>query len=53
MGEYAEDLMDGTCCQYCGVFHDDVFKEPLDEPFIPQGFPWTCSDCKEDDNNDG
>lgn len=52
MGEVAEDMLDGTCCQYCGVWHDDILAEAksteTDGNFTPQGFPWTCKDCKED-----
>lgn len=36
MGEVAEMMLDGTLCQFCGVYiGEDV------------GFPVTCPDCKE------
>ena len=37
MGEYAEMMLDGTCCQYCG--------QPID---TDAGFPQTCRDCAAD-----
>lgn len=35
MGEYAEMLLDGTCCQYCGEFIGDEI-----------GFPRACPSCE-------
>jgi len=52
MGEVAEDMLDGTCCQFCGVWHDDILNELLDENYMPQGFPWTCKEC-DDEQPDG
>ena len=34
MGEYAEMMLDGTCCEACGVYLDQE----------PQGFPGYCSE---------
>lgn len=50
MGQVAEDMLDGTCCQFCGVWHTEIFN---DDTFIftPQGFPWTCPDCEGEDAN--
>lgn len=40
MGEAAEMMLDGTCCQCCGEFlHDDD----------PAGYPVTCAGCGGDD----
>ena len=38
MGEYAEMMLDGTCCSSCGeyLFNDD-----------PEGFPVMCPGCQE------
>jgi len=55
MGDVADDMLDGTCCQFCGVFHDDIMNVSDEEieksrekpiKWVPQGFPWTCKDCK-------
>lgn len=35
MGEYAEMMLDGTCCASCGEFLDAD----------PQGFPGFCASC--------
>lgn len=34
MGEIAEAMSDGECCQVCGVFFE-----------IPYGYPVTCAVC--------
>ncbi len=34
MGEYAEMMLDGTCCQYCGEYIGS-----------DAGYPQTCGDC--------
>ena len=54
MGEVAEDMVDGTRCQCCGVFHTDIFKLKGKEPtsWAPQGFPWTCKNCTQEQSND-
>ncbi len=36
MGEIADDIVDGTCCSFCGIY----FVES-------HGFPVLCSDCFE------
>ncbi len=43
MGEVAEMMLDGTLCQCCG----DDLGEPDDDDFEPAGYPITCSDCIE------
>lgn len=50
MGEVAEDMLDGTCCQYCGEWHPDIMDMAENEdgsPVVwsPQGFPYTCAGC--------
>ena len=40
MGEYADDFIDGTVCQECGVFFDDIL-----EGHEPPGYPRTCGKC--------
>lgn len=37
MGEYAEMMLDGTCCEGCGEYLGDA-----------QGFPDYCASCKAD-----
>jgi hypothetical protein len=44
MGEYAEMMMDGTCCQGCGVFFDDG---------RPSGYPRFCGCCQRDSDRPG
>ena len=42
MGEMADDIIDGTVCQECGMFFRDVFAgEYMDAP----GYPRTCNEC--------
>lgn len=41
MGEYAEDIIEGRVCQFCGVFMHQEAEQP--------GYPVTCDDCEEDD----
>ncbi|MDB5848204.1 MAG: hypothetical protein JWP29_1956 [Rhodoferax sp.] len=40
MGEAAEDILDGTVCEGCGVFFDDI----LNNSPAP-GFPRKCDQC--------
>lgn len=37
MGEVADDMLDGTCCQVCGMFMDEA-----------AGYPVTCGGCSDD-----
>lgn len=41
MGEAAEDILDGTVCEGCGEFFDDIIDG--DEP---PGFPRRCPSCE-------
>jgi len=34
MGDLADDIVDGLCCQYCGQYFVEAY-----------GSPWTCNDC--------
>lgn len=43
MGEYAEMMLDGTCCSQCGEFLD--IGALADGVFEPQGFPGLCAGC--------
>lgn len=44
MGEYAEMMLDGTCCQCCGEFlHDGEDGD---------GFPSFCASCQPDDEKE-
>lgn len=38
MGEYAEMMIDGTCCQYCGVYIGS-----------DAGYPQSCHVCKQEE----
>lgn len=29
MGECAEDILDGSCCQFCGVFFEEEHGYPV------------------------
>ena len=42
-GTAADDMLDGTCCQICGEFFDDVIDGEE-----PPGVPRTCSACESD-----
>jgi hypothetical protein len=43
MGEYAEMMLDGTCCSSCGEFLDiDGLAAGV---FEPSGFPQMCEAC--------
>ena len=38
MGDAAEDMLDGTCCEGCGEFFDDILNGAE-----PPGYPRYCS----------
>jgi hypothetical protein len=44
MGEVADMILNGTMCQVCGCWMEDV--EGPD--FKPPGYPRTCDDCLDD-----
>lgn len=39
MGEYADQILDGSVCQYCGVYMHEYEAAP--------GYPVTCAGCDE------
>lgn len=41
MGEAADDILEGFCCQYCGEYFDDI----LDGAEAP-GYPRSCETCE-------
>jgi len=47
MGEVAEDMIDGTCCSYCGQYFCDPEKlDENDQPMLyTHGYPVVCEDC--------
>ena len=40
MGETTEMILDGTMCQVCGAWMEDVC-----DGFVAPGYPRTCEDC--------
>jgi hypothetical protein len=47
MGEAAEDILDGMCCQECGEWFDDIINGE-EAP----GYPRTCERCVKELEND-
>ena len=49
MGQIAEDMADGTCCQWCGMYFEDK-----DNPDIlpTHGCPAVCKDCAKGYSNE-
>lgn len=47
MGEAADDILEGLCCQYCGEWFDDV----LGGAEAP-GYPRSCEGCDDDNEDD-
>lgn len=47
MGEHADDILEGLCCEQCGEYFDDV----LDGEDAP-GFPRTCESCQKENEED-
>ena len=45
MSETTEMILDGTMCQVCGAWMEDVC-----DGFVAPGYPRTCEDCKEGDD---
>jgi hypothetical protein len=52
MGEIAEDMMDGSCCELCGQYFEHSKKKKNGEPIgiYVHGYPATCWECWEDLN---
>jgi hypothetical protein len=40
MGQIAEDMSDGTCCELCGQYFQDN-----NDSLYTHGYPVTCWDC--------
>ena len=45
MGQIAEDMLDGTCCQICGLFFENPNSVPEKPALYTHGYPVTCWDC--------
>lgn len=43
MGEIAEMMLDGTMCEVCGEWMDDVLE--CNDVFTPPGHPRRCAGC--------
>ncbi len=41
MGEIAEDMIDGSCCQWCGQY----FSDPDHDVIYTHGYPVACKGC--------
>ena len=48
MGQIADDMLDGTCCQWCGMYFEDK-KNPNELPV--HGYPVVCKDCAKSYSN--
>lgn len=52
MGEIAEDVVEGRCCQLCGGYFDSGKKELYKGKEIgvcaEHGYPVVCDECWED-----
>lgn len=46
MGEMAEAMLEGSCCEGCGEFFDDVI-----EGAEPPGYPRRCEGCKMEEDD--
>jgi len=47
MGQIAEDMIDGTCCSWCGEYFDDGTDN------LPvHGYPVICKGCAEGHNKE-
>ena len=44
MGQHADDIIEGNVCQICGEWNP-AYLENGEE----QGFPFTCEECEEDE----
>ena len=48
MGEIAEDMIDGTCCQLCGMYFIEIDKKSGNEYLYTHEYPVVCWDCWDD-----
>lgn len=44
MGQISEDILDGTCCQFCGRY----FTHPKKDSLYTHGHPVVCYGCWEE-----
>lgn len=44
MGQIAEDMLDGCCCELCGCY----FEDPTTGDIYTHGHPAVCWDCWDD-----
>lgn len=47
MGQIADDMIDGTCCEICGCYFEK------DGELYTHGYPVTCSECWDDMTREG
>jgi hypothetical protein len=45
MGEIADDIIDGSCCDICGMYFQDPDKKDM---IYTHDYPVTCWDCWKD-----
>jgi len=45
MGQIAEDMIDGTCCSWCGMYFEDKANP---DKLPSHGYPVVCKDCGKD-----
>ena len=48
LGQVSEDILNGICCQFCGVWMPEVFDKKSDIFKNPPGHPRTCKNCLEE-----
>lgn len=44
MGQIANDMINGTCCELCGCY----FEDPKEDKIFTHGYPAVCWDCWSD-----
>lgn len=49
MGEIANDMIEGRCCELCGMY----FINPKTGELYEHGYPVTCWSCYEDLTKEG
>jgi hypothetical protein len=49
MGQAADDILDGLCCEQCGQWMPDVFDDGCSMFDDPPGYPRTCPECLADE----
>lgn len=53
MSENTEMILEGTLCQVCGALMEDLVPDKGNKLKDPPGFPRTCEDCLEDEEDEG